>query len=468
MATTSDQIDNWLSYPSELPGLEFKEAKDSFSLEKLFQYCAAIHNELGGKLLLGVSDKRPRQVVGTNAFLNLSKTTQQILDKLHFRVDIEEVSHPNGRVLVFDIPTRPVGTPCSLDGAFLMRSGESLVAMTPDHLRAIFNEGKPDWLEEQSRTDLDDQQVVDLLDTQTFFELLKIPYPTTRAGVIQRLIETKLIDQSGDRYSVRRVGALLLAKRLDRFPELVRKAPRVITYTGNSKMQTNSDLPGNKGYAVGFRGLVEFVSGLLPQNETMEGALRGSVKLVPDDAIRELLANALIHQDFMLTGTSMTVEIYPNRVDISNPGVPIVAVERFIDGCRSRNERFASLMRRFGACEEKGSGIDRVITMAEIYQLPAPYFRAGLNSTIATIFGIRKFEKMDRQDRVRACYQHCALKWVMAERMTNQSLRERFKLPKAKTSIASQIISQTIESGLIRPETTGGSRKYARYVPFWA
>ncbi|HUZ45511.1 MAG TPA: ATP-binding protein [Terriglobia bacterium] len=463
-----NQIDEWLSSPTELPTLEFKEAKDSFSLEKLFQYCAAIHNEMGGTLVLGVSDKRPRKVVGTNAFRNPTKTTQQILDKLHFRVDIEEVNHPKGRVLVFDIPTRPIGTPCSLDGAFLMRSGESLVAMTPDHLRAIFNEGKPDWLEEHSKTNLDDEQVVDLLDTQTFFELLRIPYPTTRNGVIQRLVETKLIDHSDGRYDIRRVGALLLAKRLDRFPELARKAPRVITYAGTSKMQTNADFPGNKGYAVGFNGLVEFVSRLLPQNETMEGALRGSVKLVPDDAIRELLANALIHQDFMLTGTSVTVEIYANRVDISNPGQPIVAVERFIDGCRSRNERFASLMRRFGACEEKGSGIDRVVTMAEIYQLPAPYFRAALDSTIVTIFGVRKFGQMDRQDRVRACYQHCALKWVMTERMTNESLRERFKLSKAKTSIASQIISQTIESKLIRPETEGGSRKYARYVPFWA
>jgi predicted HTH transcriptional regulator len=190
--------------------------------------------------------------------------------------------------------------------------------------------------------------------------------------------------------------------------------------------------------------------------------------LVPEDAIRELLANALIHQDFMLTGTSVTVEIYANRVDISNPGEPIVKVERFIDGCQSRNERFASLMRRFGACEEKGSGIDRVVTMAEIYQLPAPDFRTGLNSTIVTIFGAKKFSEMDREDRVRACYQHCALKFVLSERMTNRSLRERFNLPDTKSANVSQIISQTIDIGLIKPESAGGSKKYARYVPFWA
>ena len=76
---------------------------------------------------------------------------------------------------------------------------------------------------------------------------------------------------------------------------------------------------------------------------------------------------------------------------------------------------------------------------------------------------------MDREDRVRACYQHCALKWVMSERMTNQSLRERFGLPESKSAIVSQVISATLETGQIKPdERVGASRKFARYLPFWA
>ena len=76
---------------------------------------------------------------------------------------------------------------------------------------------------------------------------------------------------------------------------------------------------------------------------------------------------------------------------------------------------------------------------------------------------------MDRDDRIRACYQHCALKWVMSERMTNQSLRERFHLPESKSAVVSQAISATIETGLVKSdEKVGGSRKYARYLPFWA
>ncbi len=126
-------------------------------------------------------------------------------------------------------------------------------------------------------------------------------------------------------------------------------------------------------------------------------------------------------------------------------------------------------MRRMNICEEKSSGIDRVVTTAEFYQLPAPDFRAGQNRTIVILYGPKAFEDMDRDDRIRACYQHCALKWVIAERMTNQSLRERFGLPESKSALTSQVITAAIQAGVIKPdEAVGGSRKYARYIPFWA
>ena len=144
-------------------------------------------------------------------------------------------------------------------------------------------------------------------------------------------------------------------------------------------------------------------------------------------------------------------------------------VERFIDGYQSRNERFAGLMRRMGICEEKSSGIDRVVSTAELYQLPAPDFRVGYGRTVVTIYGPKDFDDMDKEYRIRACYQHCALKWVMGERMTNQSLRERFNLPEAKSAVVSQVIAATIDAGLPKPdEKAGSSRKFARYLPFWA
>jgi ATP-dependent DNA helicase RecG len=133
-------------------------------------------------------------------------------------------------------------------------------------------------------------------------------------------------------------------------------------------------------------------------------ALRQEVKMFPEIAVRELVANALIHQDFTETGASVVVEIYSDRIEISNPGKPFIPPERFIDEYQSRNERLADLMRRLRICEEKGSGIDKVVQTAEVYQLPAPDFRLGEHRTIAILFAHRNFDDMDRNDRVRACY----------------------------------------------------------------
>jgi len=467
--TTPEQIDLWRQAPSEHQRLEFKEAKTQFDNRRLHEFCVALANEGGGHLVLGVADKPPRTVVGTQAFNDPVAMAEKLFQAMGFRVDIEEVAHPQGRVLVFHVPSRPRGTAYHLDGKYLMRAGEALVPMSEDQLRRIFAEGEPDLLEEHCRTDLDAQDVIELLDTQTFFELLKLPYPTERAGVIERLVHERLIDEANGAFTIRRLGALLLAKHLDDFPDLARKAARVVVYSGGSKLETRLDQIGTKGYAVGFQGLVRFVMTQLPQNEVVEDALRKEVKLLPQIVIRELVANALIHQDLAMGGASVMVEIYSNRVEISNPGEPVVPVERFIDGYQSRNERLADLMRRMGICEEKSSGIDKVVHAAEVYQLPAPDFRAGHRRTVVTIYGPRDFEEMDRDDRIRACYQHCALKWVMSERMTNQSLRTRFHLPESKSAITSQVIAATIEAGLIKPdERVGTSRKFARYLPFWA
>ncbi len=468
MSTTPEQINLWRSAPSEHQRLEFKEAKTQFDFRTLCKYCVALANEGGGQLLFGIADKPPRLVVGSAAVNDPIGMAEKLFQTLGFRVDVEAVSHPDGRVVVFHIPSRPRGTAYHLEGTYFMRAGEELQPMSEDQLRSIFAEGEPDWLEEFSRTGLDAAQVVELLDTQGFFELLKLPYPAEQAGVLDRLQLERLVDLVAGSYSIRRLGALLLAKKLQDFPDISRKSPRVVVYTGSSKLDTKLDQLGTKGYAVGFQGLVRFIMAQLPQNEVIQDALRKEVKLVPEIVIRELVANALIHQDFRIGGASMMVEIYTDRVEISNPGEPIVPVDRFIDGYQSRNERLADLMRRMRICEEKSSGIDKVIQATEVYQLPAPDIRTSHRRTVVVIFGPRDFDAMDRDDRVRACYQHCCLKWVMSERMTNQSLRERFHQPESKTTIISQIIAAAIEAKVVKSdEKVGGSRKYARYLPFW-
>jgi ATP-dependent DNA helicase RecG len=242
---TLETLEGWLSTSQENEHLDFKEAKQQYDFTKLLRYCVAFANELGGHLVLGVSDGLPRRVVGTNAFLNVGEVKSQILNKLHFRVEIYELSHSDGRVLVFEIPPRPIAQPQHLDGAYLMRSGEELVPMTPDQLRRIILEEKSNWFVQTAKTNSSADEVISLLGTQIYFDLLKLPYPTTRDGVLDRLTT---------------LAAILLAKRLDAFsPALARKAPRVVIYKGADKLNTQHDKTGTQGYAVAFDSLLEFV-----------------------------------------------------------------------------------------------------------------------------------------------------------------------------------------------------------------
>lgn len=467
---TLDTLDRWLTGVPENEHLEFKEAKQQCDTTKLMRYCVALANEGGGHLVLGVTDKIPRRVVGTQAFQNRGDITARILETLRIRVEVQELQHSDGRVLVFAIPPRPVGTPLHHEGAYLMRAGEELVPMSPDQLRRIFSEGGPDWFERPARQGASPDEVVALLDTQSFFDLMELPYPTNRDGVLARLAQERLVFDRADGWCITNLAAILLAKRLDAFsPELARKAPRVIIYEGINKLTTRGDKLGSKGYAVGFESLVDFVHSSAPLNRFVEQVVREEVKMFPRQAIRELVANALVHQDFEATGQSVMVEMYADRLEVSNPGLPPIKVERFIDEFRSRNERLAELMRRMRLCEEKGSGIDKIVHLAEVYQLPAPDFRTSDTRTTAILFAHQDFTDMSKPDRIRACYQHCALKYVSNERMSNQSLRERFKLPESKTATVSQVIGATKEAGLIKAdESDTTSTRYARYLPFWA
>lgn len=233
----------------------------------------------------------------------------------------------------------------------------------------------------------------------------------------------------------------------------------MILYKGENRVETVREQEGNKGYAAGFEGLIGFVTNLLPSNEVIGKALRKQVPLFPELAIRELVANAIIHQNFHLAGTGPMVEIFSNRMEITNPGLPLVQIDRFLDSPpRSRNEALASFMRRVGVCEERGSGVDKVVFQTEFYQLPAPLFETTDEHTRAVLFAYR----------IRACYLHACLRYVQRDYMTNTTLRERFGIDEKNSSMVSRIIKDAIEAGLIRcHDETVGSRA-RKYLPKWA
>src|SRR5207249_3136771 len=229
---------------------------------------------------------------------------------------------------------------------------------------------------------------------------------------------------------------------------LRRKAIRVIQYRGTSRIETLKEQVGAKGYAPGFEVLIGFVNGLLPSNEVISQALRKTVPIFPELAVRELVANALIHQDFFVTGAGPMVEIFEDRIEITNPGPPLVDTQLLVDTPpSSRNEALASLMRRIGICEERGSGWDKVVFQTELYQLPAPLPEVTDDHTRVVLFAPRPLTRMDKADRVRAVYLHACLRYVNREYLTNTSVRERFGIEPQNIATASRLIREAVEGG---------------------
>lgn len=316
---------------------------------------------------------------------------------------------------------------------------------------------------------VDSDDVLRLLDYPSYFDLLEVPLPDGKTAILEALCRDVIVQpcEAGD-WNITNMGAVLFAKKLDEFPSVQRKALRVVQYKGKGRLQTQREQMYTKGYASSFREVIDFIMALVPSVETL-GTLRRTVSMYPELAIREVVANALIHQDFFVTGAGPMVELFDDRVEITNPGTPLVSTERFLDTPpKSRNEALASLMRRFRICEERGSGIDKVVSQIEFFQLPAPLFEAPNGFTRSVLFAHRSFNSMDKSDRIRACYLHACLKYVQRDYLTNTSLRERFGIEEHNRSIASRLIRDAIEVGAILPHDSSVAPKLMRYVPWWA
>ena len=314
------------------------------------------------------------------------------------------------------------------------------------------------------------EDVLFKIDHPTYFDLLNRPLPDGRAPILDALHNDDVIvpcDAGG--WNITNLGATLFAKDIGDFPQLKRKAMRVIQYRGTGRIETLKEQTGVKGYAVGFEGLIEYIMALIPSNEIIQQALRTAVPMFPALAVRELVANALIHQDFSVTGAGPMVEIFDNRIEITNPGEPIVEIDRFVDiPPKSRNETLASLMRRFGICEERGSGIDKVVSQVEAFQLPAPLFEAPGEFTRATLFAHKELSNMDKTERVRACYLHACLCHVMGQPMNNTSIRGRFGISKRNSATASRILGEARDAGAIIIRDSNVGSRSRTYLPYWA
>jgi len=436
---------------------------------------ACLQNQANGYLVFGVEDTT-HKIIGTTFKAKTHKKGNEDLvhwlaTRLNPRIDFsvyefdyEEDKH----ISIFVIPATQNRPVTFLHHAYI-RVGSITRKLSDfeEKERKIWNTGDYQLENDIAKSGLSASDIVRLLSTQTYFELLEIPYPSNQEGVINKFLNEQLIVKQTKDYAITKLGAILFAKNLNDFDNLSRKSVRVIVYNGKGKIETVREQIFTKGYCVGFNNILEWINGQLPASEVIVQAKRIDQRAYPEISIRELVANMLIHQDFEKKGFPM-VEIFSDRVAISNSGEPLIVPERFIDEYVSRNEKMADLMRRSHFCEEKGSGVDKVIANNEAYHLPPINIMVDDLRTTVTIYSYQKLSEMSRMDKINACYQHCCLQYMLNEKMTNQTLRKRFEVEEKNYSTISRIIKEAIRAGVIKEEDPENkAKRYSKYLPFW-
>lgn len=463
--------------PQELNEIDWKTNLSDNS-EKFAQHLSAFANyHYGGFIVFGINDKGVIDELSNETYTEIIKKVGNIArNNLEhpLRIDHAIVNFENKNILVFYIE-ESAAKPVNLRGktindTYIRSAGQSRKATKQEIQNLLRISSNVRFEEEVAMYEVETEQILRMIDYVSYFELMGKNLPDNKNAIIDNLLSEKIIYRNKDRFDITNLGAILFAKNLKSFETLERKAVRVVIYEGKDRTKTRKEQLGQKGYANGFGDLISYIIDQLPQNEILNQALRQEVKIYPSVAVRELVANALIHQDFYAIGTGPMIEIFSDRVEINNPGRPLINVIRFIDSPpQSRNELLASFMRRLKICEERGSGIDKVIFEIELFQLPAPNFIDTDTHTIATLYSPKNLGEMDKSDRVRACYQHCCLKYVSNEKMSNQTLRKRFNILDQNYPMASRIITDTMNEGLIKlADPDNASKKYFFYIPFWA
>lgn len=475
-------LDRLVAQPKESEWLEFKH--NFHSKEEIGERISALSNSAAllnlpyGYLVFGVIDGT-HDIEGTTFKCRSHKVGNEelemwLLNRLNPRLDLECIEfdyndNPKQHISMYRVPAA-YDRPVTFLNAAYIRIGsltKRLIGYPEKEVKLWKRNNNLPLNAIVVRECKSANEVVSLLSTETYFDRLSIPMPSTVNGIIDKFISEKFIVATELGYGITQLGAILLAKNLRDFDNLYRKAVRVIVYRGKNKIDTIREQSFEQGYAVEFVQMLDWINGQLPANEEIGRALRKEVRMYPEKAIREIVANMIIHQDFAVQGFPM-VEIYSDRVEISSSGQPLISTDRFIDEYQSRNDELADIMRRMGFCEEKGSGMDKALAGVEEYQMPPIKYRVSDIRTTVILSEYKGWADTTKEERIQACYQHACLKYMSNEMMTNKSFRERMGVEEKNYSAVSNIIKETLERGLIKVGTPEGTnRRDIAYIPSW-
>lgn len=466
--------DSLYPIPTELNELDWKSGL-SEKTERLAQHISAFANLKGGGILVfGVhNDGTCFDLTKEEVDRTVQTLGNIVLNNLVYSIQIEHsVLTFEGHSLLFVYIPEQSEKPVYLRGKDIFssyhRSAGQTVKMSRNQVKAMIAASQGTTFEKQiAMYGLTKDDVLRFLNYKALYQILDKNVPTSIDSIISRLHEFHLCEQEGNLWNITNLGAILFASDLNLFPTMKGREVIVRKYIGTNNRQQEFEQHGAYGYAVGFEGLIDFIL----QNTSKEviGVTREAMPIYPKIAIREFVANALVHQDFGITGMPVTIEIFANRLAITNAGAPLNDINRLIDlPPQSRNEQLAQMMFQMGICERRGSGIDRAIAAVEEMNLPAVKFTKSEQHTRVFLFPQKSLRDMTKQEKISACYQHACLMYEDGEAINNQSVRERFELNKNDSSIASRIIADTVDAGLIKPvDTETTSKKYMTYIPYY-
>ena len=370
--STPDDIRRWLGEP-EGERLEFKEAHNNFHFETLVDYCVALANEGGGKILLGVTDARPRRVIGSNAFREPGRTEAGLYDRLRHRIPIEEAMHDGQRLLIVHVPSRLPGTAWEYEGRYLRRAGDALVAIPGNELQAMFAEAGPDY----SAHTIDAGSEVLAADAVLEFRrrwARKSGNPRVLDWTDNELLANAELLVDGQAT----IAALVLLGTRDALGRHLAQAEIVFEYRSDEAAGPAQErLELREGFLSIHDVLWERINRRNDRQSYQDGLFRYDIPTFDEVAVREALLNAVAHRDYRLGG-SIFVRQYARRLEVVSPGgFPIgITPDNILDQQNPRNRRLAEALGKCGLIERAGQGLNLMVESAVRQSKPLPISRA--------------------------------------------------------------------------------------------
>ena len=472
-----------ISLSSETEWVEFKH--NNAEPQMIGEYISALSNSatLLGRpkayILWGI-DNETHKIVGTSFdYRNCKKGSEELEawlsrvlnPRINFKFYESEIG--NMKLTLMEIPAAEK-QPIKFGGEEYIRIGSNKKKLSeyPNKERELWRafDTTPYELRNVKENVLIDDIFI-LLDSVGYYEKMGFALPESKNKIIDDFINERFISKNdAGGYDITNLGVLLVAKNLSSFEKLSHKDVRVIWYKSNNRLDAIREKVFNSGYAVGYNEIVDYILTIIPQEEVIEGSIRKTKLGYPELAIRELLANVMIHQAIEQKGTSPMVELFKDRIEFSNAGSPLVSIERIVDTVPiSRNENLAGFMHKCGICEERGSGYDKVIYATSSSSMLAPKIENQSDKfTKVTLYSQVPFDLINKEDRIRTCYMQTCFLYVNGEAINNNAVRELFDICEKDKYKASRIIKDTLEAKLIKAVDENTAPRYMKYIPFWA